>query len=111
MFDGLYHPFMLILGMVYDCFNHMNTVLSGNFGYPNITCFFSSNGDDFERVARSRGLQHHPHPSWMLSIQKIGQPPPGTSLRDVQTPGGAMSVQIIQTLTDIVSRDFSGISW
>ena len=26
MFDGLYHPFMVILGMVYDFFNHIQQI-------------------------------------------------------------------------------------
>lgn len=61
----------------------------------------SSHGDDFERVSRyPRGLQHHPHPSWMLSIQKIGQPPLDI-FEGCPNPGRAMSVQIIQRLTDI----------
>ena len=29
LFDGLYHPFMVILGMVYDCFNHISDI-----GFP-----------------------------------------------------------------------------
>ena len=35
MFDGLYHTFMVILGMVYYCFNHISfigTLWKSNIG-------------------------------------------------------------------------------
>ena len=35
IFDGLYHPFMVILGMVYDCFNHIRSCSWGKMkGFP-----------------------------------------------------------------------------
>ena len=34
IFDGLHHPFMVILGMVYDCFNHITRVSLPKQGHP-----------------------------------------------------------------------------